>query len=228
MARLRKASRLLRNREAVEAAQRGLFEPEGAVFTIDPAAIFKRRAPLEIELGAGKGEFIIARAATNPNRDFLAIELSAVVARVLASRCGRAGLPNLKVIRMDARPLVNLMLTDGAVSVYHIYFPDPWPKQRHSKHRLFTPPFVTSLGRTLRPDGELHFASDVRDYASEIFAMLSAAGFARLSDDAQGAHSTGFGTRFAAEERAILRGIFRPSGTNRALNMEFRVNSPTL
>src|SRR5208283_1804855 len=113
-------------------------------------------------------------------RDFIAVELSATVTRVLAVRCGRAGLDNLRVVRMDARTLVNLMLPDASVAAYHIYYPDPWPKERHIKHRMVSPIFVRNLARTLNADGAVYAASDVKDWAHEIFAMLEEGSFRRI------------------------------------------------
>ena len=179
MARLRKAARIWGNPNAREIGERVLITPDDRVFTIDPQAIFGRRAPLEIEIGAGKGEFIIEHAAAFPEHDCLAVELSATITRVLALRCGRAGLGNLRVVRMDARTLVNLMLPDASVSAYHIYYPDPWPKERHVKHRLFTATLVASLFRTLEPGATAYIATDVRDYAAAVFPMMLAAGFIR-------------------------------------------------
>ena len=77
--------------------------------------MFGRRAPIEIEIGAGKGEFIIERAAEFPDCNFIAVELSATITRVLAATRLR-GTDNLRVVRMDARTLVNLMLPDASVS----------------------------------------------------------------------------------------------------------------
>ncbi len=185
-----------------------LVPDAGPAFTIDPTALFGRRAPLEVELGAGKGEFIVERAATNPERDFLAVELSAVIARVLAVRCGAARLANLRVARMDARTLVNLMLANEAVAAYHIYFPDPWPKERHAKHRLFTPYFVRSLARTLEPGGAVHVATDVAERAEEIFAMFGAAGFRRTESVGAGASATGFARKYRAAARRVYAGSF--------------------
>ncbi|MGH7923614.1 MAG: tRNA (guanosine(46)-N7)-methyltransferase TrmB, partial [Candidatus Binatus sp.] len=82
MARLRKAARIWGNPKSREIGERVLFAPDGNVFTIDPPAMFGRRAPIEIEIGAGKGEFIIERAAEFPDRDFIAVELSATITRV--------------------------------------------------------------------------------------------------------------------------------------------------
>ena len=205
MARLRKAARIWRNPKARGIGERVLFVPDERLFTINPPAIFGRRAPVEIEIGAGKGEFIIERAAQFPERDFIAVELSATITRVLAVRCGRAGLDNLRVVRMDARTLVNLMLPDASVSAYHIYYPDPWPKERHVKHRLFKPTLVASLFRTAEPGAIAYVATDVRDYAAEIFPMMEAAGFIRAVQAAPGAIRTGFARKYVAAGKAVFR-----------------------
>jgi tRNA (guanine-N7-)-methyltransferase len=210
MARLRKAGRIWRKPEARAAAERVLIEAHDGLFTIDPSAIFERIAPLEIELGAGRGDFIVARAAECPERNFIAVELSGVVSRMLAVRCGGAGLANLRVARMDARTLVGLMLAPRSVSAYHIYFPDPWPKERHHKHRLFTPRLAFGLARTLAGDGTLCVATDVEEYAAEIFPMLEAAGFLRLYDRAPGAESTAFARKFIALGKPVFAATLRP------------------
>jgi tRNA (guanine-N7-)-methyltransferase len=197
-----------RKPESARLAASVMVPDDGPVFAIDPAALFGRREPLEIELGAGKGEFIVERAAANPGRDFLAVEVSTMVARLLAVRCGAAGLKNLRVARMDARPLVNLMLADGSVAAYHIYFPDPWPKQRHAKHRLFTPLFVGSLARTLDVGGAVHVATDVGERAEEIFALLDGAGFVRAERAGAGASATGFARKYLAAARRVYSGSF--------------------
>ena len=208
MARLRKAARIWGNPKSREIGERVLFMPE-RVFAIDPPAMFGRRAPVEVEIGAGKGEFIIERAAAFPGRDFIAVELSATITRVLAVRCGRAGLDNLRVVRMDARTLVNLMIPDASVSAYHIYYPDPWPKERHVKHRLFTPTLAASLFRTVEPGAIAYVATDVRDYAAEIFPMMLAAGFVRAVEGAPGAERTGFARKYAAAGKPLFSASFR-------------------
>ena len=208
MARLRKAGRIWRRPEAQSAAGRVLYEGNAGLFEIDPAKLFEREGPLEVELGAGRGEFIVARAVAFPKHNFLAVELSAAVARLLAVRAGRSGLENVRVVRMDARTLVNLMLPERSVSAYHIYFPDPWPKQRHEKHRLFTPYFVARLGRTLAPGASLYVATDVNDYAEAIFAMFEAGGFGREEIAVPGAEETGFARKFIAEGRPVYSGAF--------------------
>jgi tRNA (guanine-N7-)-methyltransferase len=208
MARLRKAARIWSNPKSRAAGERIMYAPD-RFFAIDPPAMFARRAPIEIEIGAGKGEFIIERAAQFPDRDFIAVELSSTITRVLAVRCGRAGLDNLRVVQMDARTLVNLMLADASVAAFHIYFPDPWPKERHIKHRLFTPTLAAGLFRTLQAGANAFVATDVRDYASEIFPMMLAAGFIRAVEPAPGAERTGFARKYVAAGKPVFSGSFR-------------------
>lgn len=207
MSRLRKGSRVWRG-EAVAAASRVLVGGEGSYFTIDPETLFERAAPLEIEIGAGRGDFILERAEAAPERNFLAVELAATIAQLMAVRAGRRGLTNLKIARMDARPLVNLMLPAASVDAFHIYFPDPWPKERQLKHRLFTAGFAASLRSKLKAQAPLFVATDVAGYASEIFAMLAGCGFARTELAVPGAERTGFAQRFRAAGKPIHAGAF--------------------
>jgi tRNA (guanine-N7-)-methyltransferase len=208
MARLRKASRGWRDDDARATAMRVMVPCDGAYFAIEPQALFGREAPLEIEIGAGRGDFIIERAAAAPERDFLAVELAGAVAQLMAVRAGRRGLANLRVARMDARPLANLMLPERCVAAYHIYFPDPWPKERHLKHRLFTPAFAAGLARTLADGAPLYVATDVADYADAIFAMLEAACFTRVDMPVPGASETGFARKFIAAGLPVYAGAF--------------------
>ena len=80
----------------------------------------------------------------------------------MAVRAGRRGLTNLRVVRMDARPLIHLMSAPQSLSACHIYFPDPWPKERQVKNRLFTSLLAQGLARVLRPTAPLFIATDVR------------------------------------------------------------------
>ena len=197
-----------RDDDARAAASRVMLPQEVPYFTVEPEAIFARRAPLEIEIGAGKGEFFIEHAAANPERNFLAVELSTVISRLLAVRCGRAELPNLRVVRMDARPLVNLMLPEASVAAFHIYYPDPWPKERHVKHRMMSPTFARGLARTLTDDGVVYAASDVKDWAEEIFATLEGGGFERIVREPPGARGTGFARKYLAQGKPLYFGSF--------------------
>jgi tRNA (guanine-N7-)-methyltransferase len=208
MVRLRKTGRVWRDPEARAVAAPLIVESTGPYFAIDPNSLFGREAPLEVELGAGRGDFIIERAGKMPERNFLAVELAGSVAQLMALRAGRRQLTNVRIVRMDARPLVNLMLPELSVGAYHIYFPDPWPKERHAKHRLFTPYFVASLRRTLIPHAPLYVATDVRAYAEAIFTMLDTGDFHREPIEVPGASGTGFARKFIAAGREVYAGAF--------------------
>ena len=171
MGRLRNAGRVWR--EAGPTAAHLMVPCDGPYFTVELDRLFAHPAPLEVEIGAGRGEFIIERAAAMPDRHFLAVESAATVAQLIAIRAARRGLANLRVVRMDARPLLALMLPAASVDACHIYFPDPWPKERHFKHRLFVPSFVSSLRRTLKPDAPLFIATDVASYARAYFCLIA-------------------------------------------------------
>jgi tRNA (guanine-N(7)-)-methyltransferase len=205
---MRKAGRLWRNPEARAAAAQVMVPDRTDCFVFEPLTWFGREARLELEIGAGRGDFIVERAAANPECDFLAIESATQVAQLMAVRAGRRGVANLRVLRMDARSLVNLILPTRQLSACHIYFPDPWPKDRHVKHRLFTPYFAHSLRRVLAPDASLYVATDVGDYAVAIFAMLEAAGFMRTACAVPGATATGFARKFIEAGREIFAATF--------------------
>ncbi|HXW84206.1 MAG TPA: hypothetical protein VEJ86_07360 [Candidatus Binataceae bacterium] len=208
MARLRKAAKQWRRPDSRAAAARVLIGQDVTLFTVEPELIFGRRAPLEVELGSGKGDFIIEQALRHPERDFLAVELAPSVARLLATRCGRAELPNLRVAAIDARPLVNLFLPDSCVAAFHIYFPDPWPKARHHKHRMLSPRTVAGIARSLASGGQVHVASDVAQWAEEMFTMFRAGGFEQSCEQAPGASATGFARKYGAIGKPVYSASF--------------------
>ena len=98
----------------------------------------------------------------------------------MALRAARRGVGNLRVARMDARTLVNLMLPAGSLSACHVYFPDPWLTLSQQKHRMFSAGFAERLKRVLAPGAIVHVATDVEPYAMEMFAMLAGVGLAIL------------------------------------------------
>lgn len=213
---MRKASRLWRDESKREMAARVLAGCRADYFSIEPRELFGREAPLELELGAGRGDFIIERAAMMPERDFLAVELAAPVAQLMAMRAARRNLTNLRVLRMNARPLIHLMLQARSVSACHIYFPDPWPKERHSKNRLVTAALVGGLRRVLVCGAPVFAATDVADYAHVIFRLLEAAGFARTAVPVPGASSTGFARKFIEQGHKIYAAAYAaPAGGHR-------------
>lgn len=133
---------------------------------------FLSEAPLEIEIGSGRGEFILDRAVQHPDRHFVAFEVKTKLMRRIAKRAQRQGLENIWVSDDDARYTLPRLLSPASVDVFHILFPDPWWKPKHQIRRVFIPPFVDVLAILLRPNGLLRAATDVPGYAIHIRELL--------------------------------------------------------
>ena len=128
--------------------------------------------PVELEIGPGKGAFLLAAAERWPEHDFLAVEHARALAMKVAQRAERRERSNVRLAIGDAKELVR-SLADACLHRVHVYCPDPWPKRKHHKHRLFAPPFAAELLRVLRPGGELLFTSDHDPYFREVVARLA-------------------------------------------------------
>jgi tRNA (guanine-N7-)-methyltransferase len=130
----------------------------------DQRAIYGRDAPLEVEVGSGKGLFLTQAAAARPEHSFLGAEISAKYARFCAARLAKRGLANARTIRGDAQRLLAEWLPSGSVAAIHVYFPDPWWKKRHKKRRVINEGFLRNVERVLEAGGRLHFWTDVEEY----------------------------------------------------------------
>lgn len=131
---------------------------------LDLPALFGRVAPLEIEVGSGKGLFLSAAAAGDPAANFLGIEILAKYARYIAARLVRLNCDNARIVHGDAEYLFRTLLLDNTVRAVHVYFPDPWWKARHKKRRVMNERFLRDVQRVLVPGGILHFWTDVEEY----------------------------------------------------------------
>jgi tRNA (guanine-N7-)-methyltransferase len=128
--------------------------------------------PFEIDIGCGKGRFLLARALKYPGTCFLGVDRMLRRIRKLDHKARRLGLLNVRLLRMEAFYAVTYLIPADAVSAYYILFPDPWPKKRHHDHRLFNEKFVEALHRTLIAKGQLHFSTDHLPYFEEVKARL--------------------------------------------------------
>lgn len=124
-------------------------------------AVFGNPYPVEIEIGAGTGTFLLPAAGANRTTNYLGIENARRRAAELESAIADRGLVNARAIGGDAACVVANLLPPASVAAYHVYFPDPWWKRQHHRRRLFTPAFVANLARTLVADGTLYVATDV-------------------------------------------------------------------
>ncbi len=141
---------------------------------ISPSEIFSRTAPLEIDLGCGKGRFLSVHASRHPERNFIGIERKLKRVRKVEKKVNRLDLNNVRLVRIEAAYFVEHMLPDSCLDVLYIFYPDPWPKRRHNRRRLFSPQFMSSLIRVLTPDGIVHLATDHTDYFEQMTRLVAA------------------------------------------------------
>ena len=142
---------------------------------LDQGALFGRVAPLEVEVGSGKGLFLAAAAEAHPEQNFLGIEIAHKYARYAAARLARKEYPGARVICGDALALFANWIADGALAAVHVYFPDPWWKKKHRRRRVMNEPFVRNIERTLAPGGRLHFWTDVEEYFHSTLELIAQA-----------------------------------------------------
>ena len=130
----------------------------------DTSSLFGRQAPLQVEVGSGKGLFLQNVSATMPGVNFLGIEIASKYARFAAAMLAKQNLHNAIVVQADALRIFKELLPDASIQSVHVYFPDPWWKQRHKKRRVMRESFLRDIERTLSSGGTLHFWTDVEEY----------------------------------------------------------------
>jgi len=176
-------------------------------------------APVEIEVGPGKGRFLLEAARGRPEVFFLGIEAAFPYATYTADRLRRAGLENGLVVLDDAALFLEEVVPEGAIQALHVYFPDPWPKRRHRKRRFFRPGILPVRHRVLAPEGRLFVSTDATGYFGEILALLGTSPcFQRLPElEREGAlpqevafGPTNFETKYRREGRTIRKAAWRP------------------
>ncbi len=141
---------------------------------LDFADIFGRKSAVHIEIGSGKGTFLVSQAAASPHIDFLGIEWAGKYYRHAVDRIGRWQLPNVRITRTDAAVFLDEKVPQQSVDCFHIYFPDPWPKARHNKRRLICEKNMPTFLKCLKPAGIINIATDHLDYYEQIQQSLSA------------------------------------------------------
>ena len=178
---------------------------------------FQESAPLHIEVGMGKGRFIMELAQSHPKLHFIGIErYSSVLLRALQKR-QQLDLSNIFFLCVDAKNL-DQFFAPGEVSRIYLNFSDPWPKDRHAKRRLTSPQFLTVYQKILAPDGAVEFKTDNRGLFEYSLESVPAAGWQiteqtfdlHHSPMASGNVMTEYEEKFASEGKPICKLIARP------------------
>ncbi len=138
------------------------------------ALLFQRDAPLEVEVGSGKGLFLDSAARGMPEHNFLGIEIAKNYARFSAARLAKKSLTNAVMVHGNGERLFGELLSDNSLTAVHVYFPDPWWKKRHRKRRVMNARFLQDVVRTLKPEGKLHFWTDVEEYFAVTLELIAA------------------------------------------------------
>jgi len=203
--------------------RRGRWETAGVLLPdsltarpVNLAKVFGNARPVEIEIGTGKGTFLLARAAARPELNLLGIEWARTYCAYAADRVRRAGLSNVRMLRTEAGAFFRGALADASIWRVHVYFPDPWPKRKHHRRRLIQAAFLRDVRRVLRPGGQFLLVTDHREYFAHIRRVLAGAtGFARIgwpsmSDERGELVGTNFERKYIAQGRpfygmALLR-----------------------
>lgn len=129
---------------------------------------------MEVELGCGDASFLAAYASQCPGRNFLGVERLLGRLRKLDRKGRRAGLENLRGLRIESAYFLEWLLPGHSAAAIHIYFPDPWPKLKHRRHRLINEPFTTLAWRALAPGGALYLRTDDEDYFGQMTEVFRA------------------------------------------------------
>lgn len=176
------------------------------------APLFGREAPLELEVGSGKGLFLASAAAAMPDHNYLGVEIARKYAVFSAARVAKRGLANAAVLVGDAQRLLAERLPDETLAAVHVYFPDPWWKKRHHKRRLMNERFVRHVGRTLVPGGQFHFWTDVAEYfqtSLELVAKCTPLAGPLPVAERPAEHDLDYRTHFERRTRLCGESVFR-------------------
>jgi tRNA (guanine-N7-)-methyltransferase len=188
---------------------------EGQLTVLDWPAVFGNANPVEIEVGFGKGLFLVTAAHSRPDINFFGIEIARKYQLFAATRMARRGLRNVRLAKADARQFLRDFVPDASAQAVHVYFPDPWWKKRHLKRRVFTGGFAQQCERVLLPGGRLYVVTDVQAYYEIITELVTE--HTRLQLVAPPAPSaaahdldylTNFERKFRKEGRAIYRATY--------------------
>lgn len=147
---------------------------EAAETAPDWPGVFGRTTPLVVEIGFGMGDATAEMAAADRDRDLVAVDVHPPGVGSLLLRLHSLELGNVRVVLSDGQPVLRQMFAPASLDEVRVYFPDPWPKNRHRKRRLVSPEFASLVASRLAPGGRLHCATDWAPYAEQMLEVVAA------------------------------------------------------
>jgi len=151
-----------------------LVELPSIVERLDPQTLFPKEQPLEVELGCGDATFIAEYARRHPERNFIGVERLLGRLVKLDRKGRRNGLTNLRGVRIESSYFLEWLLLPRSVSALHIYFPYPWPKKKHRRHRLINERFPALARKVMLPEGIIFLRTDDADYFAQMQEVFGA------------------------------------------------------
>jgi tRNA (guanine-N7-)-methyltransferase len=151
-----------------------VYRPPCYIERLDLGRMFPVAQPLELELGTGDGSFLLQWAGRHPERNFLGVERLLGRLRKVDRKGRRAGLVNLRLIRLEAAYFLEYLMPKASVQALHLYFPDPWPKRKHWRHRLVQAPFAEVVAQALAPGGVIYLRTDSAEYFAQMQSVFGA------------------------------------------------------
>ncbi len=197
-----------------------IVEPVGLdvdklVRPINWTELFGNSNPVELEIGFGKGTFLVEQAKLRPEINFFGLEYARFYWRYASDRLRRNGCLNVRTVRAEAGYFLGEFVPDASLSVLHIYFPDPWPKKRHHKRRLIQEKFVPVIHRILAPAGRIQIVTDHAGYFEQIEPVIRNSGLKVVDYNRPGSAADGeyVGTNFERKYRHEGRPFYAIAAT---------------
>ncbi len=130
--------------------------------------VFTKIQPIEVELGFGKGGFLIDRAIKHPERNFVGIEIRGQLVDLVRQYAIEKQIPNVHFIFGNIHLIIETLFDVGSIQMFHLHFPDPWFKNRHKKRRMLNPKMILLLSDKLQSNGSIFIQTDVKALAEEM------------------------------------------------------------
>jgi tRNA (guanine-N7-)-methyltransferase len=191
-----------------------LYELTSILEPLEWDRLFPVARPVEVELGCGDGSFLLGAARGQPDHNYLGIERLLGRIRKVDRKGRKLGLDNLRAVRIEAAYCLEYLLPAASVHALHVYFPDPWPKPKHQRHRLVQPGFPGLGRRVLLPAGRVYLRTDDAAYFAQMREVFGAdPGYREVSTPAALAEvTTDFEREFLAAGRSIHRTAYERFG----------------
>src|SRR5437879_849974 len=151
-----------------------LYDLPSILQRIELTNIFPRAQPVEVELGSGDGSFLVEYAARHPEHNFIGVERLLGRIRKMERKGLRSGLRNLLGVRIESSYFLEYLFPPNSATALHVYFPDPWPKRKHRRHRLINERFPTLAQQALAPGGMVYLRTDDENYFEQMLEVFAA------------------------------------------------------